>query len=142
MTAVVGGKKIYRPRSRVDYRGPICVKGVDTSELVDGEHFSAQGVFEVLGNYTYDTAGGGTNTVKQIGLIDLSEYEDLFTLKHTAREWSDKSGEHTIKALFIEHKSGIVHLKTTDGEEKKIKLSALSKDDQKYVREKVTGKRR
>jgi|GEM_PF-5590053 len=69
--------------------------------------------------------------MKEIALIDLSEYEDLFTLKHTAREWSDASGKHTIKALFIEHKRGIVHLKMLDGEEKKIKLSALSKDDQK-----------
>lgn len=80
--------------------------------------------------------------MKEIALIDLSEYEDLFTLKHMAREWSDASGKHTIKALFIEHKRGMVHLKTLDREEKKIKLLALSKDDQKYIREKVTGKRR
>ena len=50
------------------------------------------------------------------------------------REWTDKSGKHTVEAEFVRIERGKVTLKKADGTESKVPLSKLSKKDQSFLR--------
>jgi hypothetical protein len=51
------------------------------------------------------------------------------------REWTDKTGSHTMLASFIKFEKGKAHLKKEDGEELQLSMNELSKDDQEFIRD-------
>ena len=57
------------------------------------------------------------------------------------RTWTDTSGQFTVEAAMLKFAGGKVHLKKKDGTVTRITIGKLSKEDQRYVRDKV-GKRK
>ena len=53
----------------------------------------------------------------------------------SGRIWTDRSGEHTVEAQFVQFKDGVVQMRTTDGRVLTVRITALSTADQQYVRE-------
>jgi hypothetical protein len=71
-------------------------------------------------------------------LADAAEatmYPVVGGLAAELREWTDDTGEHTILASFVKFEGGKAHLKKEDGEELKLSMNDLSKDDQKFIRD-------
>lgn len=105
-----------------------------TKGIADGDQIKLEGPIEVIGTETYETDDGDT-TVKKVKRVDLSQYDDLFTVKHLAKTWIDATGKHETKAFLMGYERGQVTLKSPEGKVTKVKLSSLSKDDQAFVRQ-------
>ncbi len=57
-----------------------------------------------------------------------------------SRKWSDAGGTYSVVAEFVELKDGVVRLRREDGRIARIPLDRLSEADQRYVRQKMTGR--
>ena len=118
----------------------IWIKNIPTDKYVSGEAFSMDGVFEVIGIATYETED--RDTIPQLKRIDVTPYEDHFTLKHREKEWRDKTGEKTVRAILVRFDRDNVYLKKLDGTEGHVKVSDLSEVDRKFLRDMVKAKQK
>jgi hypothetical protein len=77
-------------------------------------------------------------------LADASEatmYPIVGGLTPELREWTDDTGQHTMKASFVKFEGGKAHLKKEDGQELQLSMNDLSRDDQEYIRDLLKKKR-
>jgi hypothetical protein len=55
------------------------------------------------------------------------------------RVWLDKSEKHATVGAFIDFQKGDVLIRSRTGKEISVKITKLSKEDQKWVREAIKG---
>jgi hypothetical protein len=122
----------------------LWIEGIDASEMTDDSRVNVVGgVFLVKGTKQYETANGGTNTVKHLVVIETAEAADAVAkIKslNAYRVWCDKSEKHATIAAFVEFKGGKVKLRSQDGKVTDVKMNELSKTDQEWVRGVVSRK--
>ena len=118
------------------------IKGVDTKMFTDGKELILTDILEVIGNKTYNTAIGGTNTVMQFEVTDSckaaqalreslvasppDEYENYF------RWWTAKNGKKISARLSGKVKSTLKFEKL-DGEIIEVKRNQLHVDSKKIA---------
>ncbi len=83
------------------------------------------------GKFSHATAA----TKAIIARVDESEAKEAETPMETTRIWTDATGKHQVKAIFIEFQNGKVHLKKEDGSIITLSMQQLSSEDQKYTHE-------
>lgn len=138
-------------------------KGVATEGMVDGEYINLDGAYHSTGTTTYETASGGSKTVRVIEPFDTSEADEI--IKETAaklrsdiaaaksessatkekalaekrlsltREFTDTTGTFKVKAEYTGYASGNVRLKKENGETISVPLAKLSDADRRWVAE-------
>lgn len=112
------------------------LSGVSTGTFQDGRHIEIEGFFVITGNRTYETVGG-SRTVLVVEPFDITPYEEMFSRRGERRIWTSNDGQHTTEAIFIRSEQGRVTLMNLEGKTTKVRLSELSDDDRKYVRERI-----
>lgn len=133
--------QVLDANSFLDLKHQMKVTGISTADLVDGESVDASTiVFEVVGTETYETALGGTNTVRILKAIDTdAAFAAAVTLRGLKdfRVWHDDTGRFSVAAKFVEYTRGDVSIERLNGKVVKFPLKRLSKEDREYVTETV-----
>jgi len=117
----------------------VLIMGLSTQGVVDGLDVRSSGLFEVSGTQTYETALGLTNTVLVFKTLDLKAARPIMDKliseavaadkRLRMRTWSDRSGKHSVDAVFVEYKGGKVRLEKAGGKLITLPLSRLSTAD-------------
>jgi hypothetical protein len=138
-------------------------KGVATEGMVDGEYINLDGAYHSTGTTTYQTASGGSKTVRVIEPFDTSSADAIISEKHVefldrltaemkkltaankketadireslTREFTDITGTFKVKAEYAGYASGNVRLKKENGETISVPLAKLSDTDRRWVAE-------
>ena len=116
------------------------LEGYDTKGATDEKVFAFDTVWLVAGTKKYDTALGGTNTVKHLVSIKTKKADKaarkLIELREF-RNWKSKDGTRDVFAKYIGFKSGVVKLKDESGNEIEFKKTDLSEPDQTWIRDEL-----
>ncbi len=62
-------------------------------------------------------------------------------LRGETRTWTDSKGKHKTQAEFVSYEKSQVTLRKTDGQLVTLQLTKLSREDQRYVHERVRQQR-
>ena len=62
-------------------------------------------------------------------------------LRGETRTWTDSKGKHKTQAEFVSYEKGQVTLRKSDGQRVTLLLTKLSREDQRYVHERVRQQR-
>ncbi len=117
----------------------VAIRGVDTTNLVDGKHVKLPGAYEVRETKRFETAVGFTTlfVLEPTELPPLPAQELAVEEKPKLRKWSDDSGSFSIEADFIGFEDSKVILKKADGATIRVAQHRLSKADQIFFRDEL-----
>lgn len=125
----------YHTSQNNDYEKRVWLSGVDTSTFTSGKFIEMDGFYHSPRSETYDTVAGGQITIPVIVPVEIDGTDPRLSLwPRIAREWAIKDKE-PVKAAIGNYERGAVVLHYEDGETVEVKLSDLSADDRKYVKE-------
>jgi len=114
----------------------ILLRGLDASKVTDGIVFVLQHPVVIEGTFSYTSVAGAQKTVLVLERNE-SKVTKLADDVHF-RKWTDKSGERTFEGKFIEFSNNRVQLiRRDDRKPVQVAMHALSKDDQKWVRDEL-----
>jgi hypothetical protein len=122
------------------YGSKLWVEGIDTSELTDSSDAQVNlsgTLFLVAGTKTYDTALGGSRTVKHLVAVNGERPHAVIRRIVEARGyrlWSDREGG-TIIAEFARKSGSKVTLRLPGGKTLAVVTKALSDEDQEWVKQ-------
>lgn len=119
------------------------VRGLSTTDLVDGKEIVFKLPLEVVGTESYKTVGGASKTVFSLRQITKEEYAECldFTSKKRPRPprefriWKDTSGAFTVEAEYVSQNKTDVELLKKDGSRLSVPLLKLSKSDRVWLKE-------
>jgi len=129
----------------------VAIRNVDTEGLVDGKRVRLPGAYEVKEARTFETVLGGSATLFVLEPIDLPAppkekpkpaRKTTTEEKNNLRMWTDASGQHTVKATFVEFADNKVVLRREDGRLVRLSALRLSKADQEYFRQQLRQRRK
>ncbi|HEY4760530.1 MAG TPA: SHD1 domain-containing protein [Thermoguttaceae bacterium] len=148
----------------------LLIRGMDMTNITDDVEFILQHPVVIRTTYSYVAADGAKNTVlvaesndaaledaiaktrdeeakrqavaesKHIEEKKILQAENEKRRKEATRIWTDSTSGYTIKAEFLSSTAGKVKLKKEDGSIATISLDKLSKEDQKWIRNRARGK--
>lgn len=139
----------------------VWVSNIPTLDLVDDQSIIILGPVTLVEPREYRTAKGSNAKVRSIELFDkdpglkweidrskrvaerekdiakkLEEQRDIELAKQF-REFKSADGKFSVKARFLEFKNSLVSLEKQDGKIVNVKMSVLSKDDVRWIQEKL-----
>lgn len=111
-----------------------------TEGLADKTKIRIAGPVVVTGTKQYTAVSGSTRTVHAIRFLDAKEAKEIL-----AKEMAEKkereafhefvSGDKRVKAKLLDYRSGTAFLEDENGNELRVRLRQMSKEDQAWVRE-------
>lgn len=117
----------------------ILVSGMSTSDLRNDKHIEKIGPMYCIGNATYPTAAGTTNTVMKVVPVSSATADKLTEeckrelQVSRVRTWTDVTGKHKTEAELIDYDGKKVTIKKTDGTETVLPIGRISKADRDYA---------
>lgn len=105
------------------------VNGFNTNGLVNGEKIQLNAPQEVMGTETYNTVGGGSNTVWSISLADKTKWRS--SISHSLK-WYDNKNRVLVVGEFLKIETGYAVFKTDQGEEK-FRISRMNAGDREII---------
>jgi len=118
------------------------VRGVATTDLVDGKAVLFKLPLEVVGTESYKAVSGASKTVFSMRQITKDEYTECldYVTKNKPkpprefRVWKDTSGTFNVEAEYVSHDETDVELLKKDGSKLSVPLLKLSKIDRVWLR--------
>lgn len=131
----------------------VWLEGFPTKDLLSDQSVRLIDHVLALGTKTVSSSKGDL-TIRVIRMLDAEEMEArnsamlkeqeeklAATKKKEMRVWTDSTGKYTFHARFLQYKARIVYLESDVGEERRVPMDKLSKDDQSWVRAKLAAAR-
>lgn len=130
------------------------VRGLPTAEIDDGSDVTISKVMHVVGNATYRTAAGGTNTVLVAEPFDHATLMKVISAAAAAekriaseqaaaekeqqfRTWVSRDGRFTVEARLVSFAGGKATLERRDGKQIDVSPALLSPADNSYIRDEL-----
>lgn len=152
---IVGKDQMLGERRILDDRQTYWIKGIDTSNMADDQVVPLRAMFVCVGNKTYETVSGGTNTVMVVEPFDMTNVKKLWKppsvklpplpgeaekeaetapTESKYRKWTSADGKFAVEAeLSYVIGDTVVLIRKDNGEKIEVAKQLLSNADQKWL---------
>ncbi len=129
--------QVVDEKNFLGYGSSVWVEGISTGGIADGDQLNVHGIpFICVGNKTYKTAIGGSQTVMHI--VHVNPDDTVETLRPIAearglRVWGDGTG-NLVLAEFVRASSRELVIKLWDGKRKTISMKDVGAIDAEWLK--------